>query len=191
MAELRVSIKLATDTGLRFALDMGQLNWVHFPKSHLPSNEVFEVIRSFEQVFQSVDSSKHEHDSNAVLAAIEPGLTKAGFKVETSKKSEDKIAVPVLFGLNGAIDKTFNVDAHHASGRVVVEVEAGRAVVNNQFLKDFFEACMMQDVDHVVIAVRNDYRGKNDFTAVVAFFDALYASRRMVLPLKGVLILGY
>jgi len=70
-------------------------------------------------------------------------------------------------------------------------VEAGRAVVNNQFLKDFFEACMMQDVDYVVIAVRNDYRGNNDFEAVCAFFEALYASQRMILPLKGVTLIGY
>lgn len=32
--------------------------------------------------------------------------------------------------------------------------------MNNQFLKDLFQACMMQDVDYLVIAVRNEYRVK-------------------------------
>lgn len=115
----------------------------------------------------------------------------AGFRVETSKRAEDKVPVPVLFGMNGAVEKTFNADAFHPHGGVVVEIEAGRAVANNQFLKDLFQACLMQDVRHLVVAVRNDYRGKDDFMAVVAFIESLYASRRMQLPLEGVLIVGY
>jgi hypothetical protein len=39
--------------------------------------------------------------------------------------------------------------------RYVVEVEAGRGVVNYQFLKDFFEACTMVGVEKLCIAVRN------------------------------------
>lgn len=77
----------------------------------------------------------------------------------------------------------------------MVEVEAGRGVINNQFLKDLFQACMMDDVDYLAIAVRNKYIAAGirnpDFDRVVIFFDTLYASNRMVLPLKGVLVLGY
>jgi hypothetical protein len=46
-------------------------------------------------------------------------------------------------------------------------------------------------VDHLVIAVRSDYRGQNDIETVCSFLDALYASDRLKLPLSGVLILGY
>jgi hypothetical protein len=60
--------------------------------------------------------------------------------------------------------------------------------VNNQFLKDLFEACVMPSVDYLVIAVRNDYRGQNDFEKVCAFLDSLYASDRLRLPLAGVLV---
>lgn len=72
--------------------------------------------------------------------------------------------------------------------------------MNNQFLKDLFQACMMQDVDYLVIAVRNEYKIKTknnmertnyDFEEVCKFFDALYASDRLQLPLKGILIIGY
>ncbi len=89
------------------------------------------------------------------------------------------------------MEKSFDADAYHEETGFVVEVEAGRGVVNNQFLKDLFQACMMFGVRELAIAVRNTYRKSNDFDRVTRFFDTLYASNRMTLPLEGVLILGY
>ena len=74
---------------------------------------------------------------------------------------------------------------------MVVEVEAGRGVLNNQFLKDLFQACMMRDVEYLGIAVRHIYKGNADFEQVVTFFETLYASNRLQLPLKGILVIGY
>jgi len=54
-----------------------------------------------------------------------------------------------------------------------------------------FQACVMQNVDYLVIAVRQDYRGTDDYSKVVAFLETLYASSRLQLPLSGVLIIGY
>ena len=51
----------------------------------------------------------------------------------------------------------------------VLEVEAGRAFDNNQFLKDIFQACMMDDVVHLAISVRNSYRGSDDFERLRIF----------------------
>lgn len=62
--------------------------------------------------------------------------------------------------------------------------------MNNQFLKDLFQACMMQDVEYLCIAVRNIYKKKQDFEEVCRFFDALYSSDRFNLPLKGILVIG-
>lgn len=77
----------------------------------------------------------------------------------------------------------------------VIEVEAGRGLLNNQFLKDLFQACLMQDVDYLTIAVLREYKTKNritkDFEEICRFFDALYSSERLKLPLKGILIIGY
>ena len=50
---------------------------------------------------------------------------------------------------------------------------------------------MMRDVDFLGIAVRNIYKNGRDFDKVVKFFETLYASNRLVLPLKGILIIGY
>jgi hypothetical protein len=118
-------------------------------------------------------------------------LRRAGFTVESGKKKGMKIRVPVLFGRNGKTEKAFDADAFHEKEGFVVEVEAGRGVVNNQFLKDFFQACMMHDVRYLAIAVRHTYKGNRDFDRVITFFDTLYASRRLTLPLHGILIIDY
>jgi len=53
----------------------------------------------------------------------------------------------------------------------------------------------MDEVEYLAIAVRNLYVAEGvrnrDFDRVVTFFDTLYASQRVRLPLKGILILGY
>lgn len=113
------------------------------------------------------------------------------YSVEKSKKESDKIKVPVLFGRNGRTELYFEADAYNSVLKTVIEVEAGRAVDNFQFLKDLFQASMMHDVEYLCIAVRNFYRKQKDFAKVTQFFDTLYASNRLSLPLKGILIIGY
>lgn len=118
-------------------------------------------------------------------------LFNAVFLVEQSKAKDDLIRVPVLYGENGKEFLSFEVDAYNVDTKTVVEVEAGRGYTNYQFLKDFFECCMMQDVDYFCVAIRKDYRGHKDFDSVCNFFTAMYASQRMILPLKGILVIGY
>src|SRR5690606_24246136 len=110
-----------------------------------------------------IDSEEHQYSSNEVLSFITEYLEQIGFTVEKSKKSIDKIKVPVLFGVNGRLEKYFDADAFNSKTNTVIEVEAGRAVTNYQFLKDLFQACMMTEVDYLVIAVRNIYRKNPDF----------------------------
>jgi hypothetical protein len=168
------------------------IQWQFYPKSLDAPALVKSVVSAFQTIQDDIDSDTHvEQESNTVLRAAAPHLQGLGFKVETSKKTEGIIEVPVLFGRNGKLEKSFRADAYHAEGRIVIEVEAGRAVSNNQFLKDLFQACMMFNVDYLLLAVRNTYRGKDDFEKVVTFFDTLYASDRIKLPLKGVTVLGY
>ena len=51
---------------------------------------------------------------------------------------------------------------------------------------------MMHNVDYLGIAVRNIYRASSkDFEKVVQYFETLFASNRLQLPLKGILIIGY
>ena len=143
------------------------INWMHFPKNK-PLDEVSaQTVKAFEAVDATIDSYTHQ------------------------LKSDDLVAVPVLYGVNGKIEKAFEADGYLPAAGYVIEVEAGRAVVNYQFLKDFFEACTMVGVDKLCIAVRNKYRAFNDFDRVCKFFEAMYASNRLGIPLSGLLIIGY
>ena len=168
------------------------INWMYFPKNKKPDSISEQIVEAFESIATDIDSSTHaKQESNEVLAKMCFRLEAIGFMVEKSKKKEDLINVPVLFGVNGKVEKSFEADAYLESAQYVVEVEAGRAVVNYQFLKDFFEACTMNEVDKLCIAVRNVYRGADDFAKVCTFFDSLYSSGRLGIPLSGVLIVGY
>jgi hypothetical protein len=162
-----------------------------YPKSDKPLAFVNTIVAAFESVSDQIDSETETIASNEVLAVLTPHLLEAGFRVETGKKTADKIQVPVLFGMNGKLEKSFEADAYHQEDGVVLEIEAGRAVSNNQFLKDLFQACMMHDVLYLSIAIRNIYCGNPDFDYVVRFFDTMYASNRLQLPLKGLLVIGY
>ena len=143
------------------------VNWIHFPKNKPLDKVSAQIVKAFEAVDATIDSYTHQ------------------------LKSDDLVAVPVLYGVNGKIEKAFEADGYLSTAGYVIEVEAGRAVVNYQFLKDFFEACTMVGVDKLCIAVRNKYRAFNDFDRVCKFFEAMYASNRLGIPLSGLLIIGY
>ena len=168
------------------------INWNYFPRSVECPLVLRAVVEVFQNVEKVIDSKTHvKQESNKVLAVVEPGLVELGFRVESGKKANQKISIPVLFGKNGKVEKSFDADASHEEFGVVVEVEAGRAYNNNQFLKDIFQASAMHGVDYCVVAVRNVYRGRDDFSYISTFIDTLYASERLQLPLKGIMILGY
>ncbi len=167
------------------------INWQFFPKSTEAPNHLLKVIEIFKKHSGNIDSNNFENKSNEVLAILCTDLQDIDYKVEVSKKQEGKIKVPVLFGRNGTLEKYFYADGYNKNTKTVIEVEAGRAVTNNQFLKDLFQASVMHDIDYLIIAVRNVYSVRKDFEIVATFFDTLYASDRLKLPLKGVLIIGY
>jgi hypothetical protein len=167
------------------------IEWIYFPKSNEPPPLIRNVVKVFENVGSEINSNFNALKSNEVLSKVGPGLDSLGFKVEKGKKFNEKIFVPVLFGRNGKPEKSFDADAYHETEKIVLEVEAGRGVLNNQFLKDLFQACMMNNVDYCGIAIRNIYKGNPDFEQVVMFFETLYASNRLILPLKGIFIVGY
>lgn len=167
------------------------ISWQFFPKHKVIPYHLNDILDVFVSNEISISSDCNTLYSNEVLDRIAHDLLELDFKVETSKKSKDKIKVPVLFGLNGKLEKYFDADAYSKDLKTVIEVEAGRAVSNYQFLKDLFQACMMHEVDFLVIAVRKTYGKNKDFETVITFFETLYTSQRLVLPLKGVLIIGY
>ena len=179
----------------RFGAEMCKV--VEYPDGCKDINEVLvkygreKVIECFKAVESDIDSTMNNLVSNKVLAKVRPYLEKQGYRVEIGKSTEEKIDVPVLFGRDNIIDKCFYTDALSKDGRIVVEVEAGQATENHRFLKDIFEACMMFEVEYLVLAVRNIYRTHDDFTRIYTFLETLYISGRLQLPLKGILLIGY
>jgi hypothetical protein len=176
------------------------INWAYFPRNEKAPEVAIAVVQCFKNIGSSIDSASNndqigldykEAASNVVLSRLRPGLEQLGYAVETGKLASEKISIPVLFGANGKPTKVFEADAYHAGHKIVIEIEAGRAVTNYQFLKDLFQACVMVDVDYLCIAVRNTYRKSKDFDKVYTFLDTLYTSGRLKLPLKGILIVGY
>jgi hypothetical protein len=167
------------------------INYQFFPKNQKITEALTSVVDVFSNQGGEFNSEEFSLESNQVLKFVEHDLESLGYEVEKGKKSEDKIMVPVLYGLNGQPIQRFDADAYNELEKIVIEVEAGRAVANYQFLKDLFEACMMSQVDFLVIAVRNIYKGQRDFEKVITFFETLYVSNKLSIPLKGVLIIGY
>jgi hypothetical protein len=167
------------------------LRYQLFPRSVGITEELLSIVKCFESVHENIKSSGNKLNSDGVLKILRPHLEAVGCKVETGKSKAEKIPVPVLFGLNNHIDKSFGADALSKNGKIVIEVEAGRAVLNYQFLKDIFQACMMHGVEFLVLAVRNSYLESDDFQRVHTFLETLYISNRLVLPLKGIVLIGY
>jgi hypothetical protein len=167
------------------------ISWQFFPTSDPAPTHLKDLVQQFDLSSTEISSATHDLASDAVVSVLRPGLLGIGYQVELSKKAGDKIKVPVLFGRNGRVLRSFDADAYNADTRTVLEIEAGRAFTNYQFLKDLFQACMMVDVDYLAVALRHVYKGTQDFEKVTLFFDTLYASRRLELPLRGVLLIGY
>ena len=169
-----------------------KIRWQLFPSNNVPSSFLLDLIQVFEANFSNINSFGNiGQKSNDALIKLLPDLQAIGYKVELNKTQDGKIRIPVLFSENGKIEKSFEADAFHALHKVVLEVEAGRAVANYQFLKDIFQACLMNEVDYCCIAVRQSYKESNDFEKVINFVQTIYASDRLKLPLKGILIIGY
>ena len=83
------------------------INWQYFPKSKNAISLLNDVVRCFEDVEKEIASENHKCPSNEVLQHVSPYLERISFRVETGKKAEQRIRVPVLFGLNGNPEKTF------------------------------------------------------------------------------------
>lgn len=167
------------------------VNWQYFPQCDRITDELMDIVNVFNIHQNKIDSEYNNLKSNDVLNIITPCLLKLEYSVEEGKSESQLIKVPVLFGRNGGVSKSFYADAYNEKAGIVIEVEAGRAVTNYQFLKDIFQATVMHNVNYLVVAVRNKYRNQKDFDTVVTFLEIAYASQRLQLPLLGILIIGY
>lgn len=105
----------------------------------------------------SIDSAVvHENrvESDDVLAVVAPGLVGLGFAVESAKTKAGKLPRPVSFGDEGAILRTYEIDAFQAEQGIALEVEAGRATMGNNIYRDLIQGSLMVDTRYLALAVR-------------------------------------
>ena len=186
------------------------INWSYFPKTDPIPQELEEAINIFEKNFTKIDTITAEGiiakkivtvkkrklipealESDDVLKILTQDFLNANYKIETSKKKIDKIRIPVLFGEKGSTAQAFEPDGWHDENKIVLEIERGRAYANNQFLKDIFETSVMVNIDYLVLAVSSLYKESKDYEKIVSWLDTLYATNRIKLSLKGILLIGY
>lgn len=114
------------------------LQYNFFPESFEKNCQIENILHCFFQVEEQIDSQNKQLSSNEVLSLLRSYLIEADMQVEEGKAKSQRIRVPILFGSTNEDEKYFEPDALSRDGKIVLEVEAGRAVDNNQFLKDFF-----------------------------------------------------
>jgi hypothetical protein len=173
-------------------------SWKFYPSRFSPPGWARDVVGVFADAQSLIDSRTNTGvTSDEALEHLRPGLERSGFEVERGKKHEQKIHRPVLFGENGEVVVRYEVDAYQPEHRVVVEVEAGRGAANNADYRDLVRASLMVDADYLVLALMLSYRSGESSNEMRSYartrdrIDAIYASERLMLQLKGVLLVGY
>lgn len=175
----------------------------YYPISDTPGTtsvptHLLDILGVFEKYNDKIDSAQNKHRSDKVLSYLQAELQGLEYQVETSKKKVGRIEIPIHDG-DGRLVRHINPDARHLGYRTIIEVEAGRAVDNNQYLKDLVWAATIPEVDYLALAVRKFY-SKNDkksnrqttqrdYEKIAADLSAI--SHHLQLPLKGVLLIGY
>ena len=172
------------------------IDWSFFPRTDPLPKFLEKTINVFNNNHKKIDSSKNDNNelrlkSDQVLRLLQKDFLEIGYAVEKGKKKEQKIRVPVIFGKQGKVNQAFEVDGWNKDTKVVMEIEAGRAYSNHQFLKDIFEASVMVDVQYLVLAVRKVYNKQKDYQIISDWLDTLYITNRIKFDLKGILLIGY
>lgn len=171
-----------------------------FPRTASPPGFVSEVVKLFDVRHDFIGTVALEKGltSNEVLAELRAGLVGLGFEVERGKRSDEKIRRPVFFGENAVPSLQYEIDAWHPQWLAGLEIEAGRAWMGNAVYRDLVQALVMVDLSHLIIAVPNIYRYKNDgrdassndYANTVAVADALYGHSRLTMPFS-LTVIGY
>ncbi len=171
-------------------------SWKSYPTRLPAPTWAGDVLGVFTETRTAIDSEVNKGvTSDDCLAVVRSRLEALGFEIEGGKKAAQKIQRPVLFGENGSVEVSYEVDGFHHARKIALEVEAGRGAANNADYRDLIRASLMVDVDYLILAMMLEYRaGKQtirSYEQTRRRLNAIYASDRLKLPLKGILLLGY
>lgn len=173
--------------------------YIYYPRWQAAPTWVARVVEVMADQRSVLDTSSNSHTSNQVLQLIRPALEDIGFEVESGNARADKIFRPVFFGDQGQAERQYEIDAYHPDDRIALEVEAGRSWQGNAIYRDIVQMSLLVDVDYAVVAVPVEYRFKSGgrettnwaYRDCRSVLDAIYGGRRLELPFKGFLLIGY
>lgn len=170
--------------------------WKFYPSRSPAPPWVTDVVATFAAAAPSIDSrANHGVTSDNALALLRPGLVDLGFEIEAGKKATGKIRRPVLYGEVGQPRVAYEVDGFHPEHQIILEVEAGRGAAGNADYRDLIRTSLIVDADYLILGMMLEYRtGKSTMRSYGRTrdqIDAIYASERLRLPFKGVLLIGY
>lgn len=170
--------------------------WKYYPSRAAAPDWVDPVIEAFSERAEQLDSRINQGvTSDTALAALRPALVLLGFDIESDKTAAGKIRRPVLFGERGQALVAYEVDGFHNELGIVLEVEAGRGAANNADYRDLVRTSLIVDADYLILAMMLEYKtGKatmRSYERTRDQIDAIYASERLHLPFKGILLVGY
>lgn len=176
-------------------------DWRYFPAFSAPPDWVEPLVGVFRSHRQKIDSLVvHEEpmSSDAVLAVIAGDLeADLGFQVERGKKKPGKLHRPVFFGDRGSYLRAYEIDAFQSNLGIALEVEAGRATMGNAIYRDLIQASLIVDTRFLALAVPLEYRygerptREPSYSKTYSVVEAIYGSRRLLLPFEGLLLIGY
>lgn len=144
-----------------------------------------------------VESTTHnEFSSDQALEILRPDLETLGWSIETGKRAEQKIHRPVLFGDRNEARVKYEIDGWQEQYKAVLELESGRGWMGNAFYRDLIRTSLIHDAHFLVMGLRLSYtygnvRAQNDFEKGRDQLDAVFASGRLALPFKGILLFGW
>lgn len=174
------------------------INNQFFPKNKRCPQHIKAIIDVFikneNDISSSGDQTKYLK-SNDVLKILTNDFLSLGYEVErkdlkTNHSIVIKKTIPVSKG-----EVNYYLDAFNSNNNTIIEIEAGRATDNHQWMKDLFESLAIPGINYLIIAVKNVYtktnKSQQDFKTVTNEIEAIYNNNNVHLPLKGILIVGY
>ena len=172
-------------------------NWCYFPKHTSAPEWVSDFAQAVKKNKEKLESVNHnEYSSDMVLECLREELENLQWEIETGKKKEQKIARPVLFGERNEWLVKYEIDGWHPEHNAVLEVESGRGWQGNAFYRDLIRASLINGSEYLVIGLRLSYtygnvKEQNDYEKGKDQLEAIYASGRLQLPFKGVMLFGW
>ena len=176
-------------------------SWDYFPRNTRPPDWVEPFVTNVRASEESISTVERKTGlgSDRVLQQLAPGLRELGFAVESGKKASDRIRRPVLFGNNGREEVSYEIDGFHDAHGIVVEVEAGRGARGNATYRDIIRTSLILDARYLALLLPAVYRHVSGgrevsvraYKECADLLSALYASQRLPLPFRGVLLVGY